>query len=66
MDVNAENCPFCNGKAAVEQIGTIWHIYCINDNSHGHYINNYLTLEESVAAWNARSKRTKEVHDKSV
>ena len=66
MDTNVDNCPFCGGEAAIEQIGTIWHIYCVKDSSHGHYINNYLTLEESVAAWNSRSKRTKEAHNTSV
>ena len=59
-------CPFCDGNAEIEQSGTIWHIYCTNDGSHGHYINNYLSMEESVASWNDRYERTKEAHDANM
>lgn len=60
-------CPFCGGKAKVMKLDLdsidegwqLWGVWCEDDlnekYAHGHYIDNYATKEEAVAAWNRRA-----------
>ena len=66
MESKLAQCPFCGGDAGIEQSGTIWHIYCTENGSHGHYINTYKTREESVTAWNERAARLVELSSDEV
>jgi len=55
-------CPFCGSDAKAMRLdfggGTVWGVFCDEDfedeYSHGHFIDNYKTKEEAVAAWNTR------------
>ena len=61
-------CPFCGSKAkvmkldlkAIDEGWQLWGVWCEDDlsdeYSHGHYIDNYATEEEAVAAWNRRAE----------
>ena len=56
-------CPFCGSKAELRTMsysgGKVYGVFCIADlgadYQHGHFIDNYRTPEEAVAAWNMRS-----------
>lgn len=65
-------CPFCGGEAQVMKMDLdsidegwkVWGVWCVNDlhakdyYNHGHYIDNYPTESEAIAAWNSRVERT--------
>lgn len=59
-------CPFCGAKAKVMVLDLdpiyegrqIWGVWCEDDLNeeyeHGHFIDNYASKEEAIAAWNRR------------
>ena len=57
-------CPFCGGEARLMKMdyegGEVWGVFCKDDlaaeYSHGHYIDNYMTAESAIAAWNRRAE----------
>ena len=65
-------CPFCGGEAevrhmdldSIEEGWKVWGVWCVDDmnaedyRSHGHFIDNYATEAEAIAAWNTRAERT--------
>ena len=67
-------CPFCGGEAevrkldlgAIEEDCQLYGVWCIDDlhaeehggYQHGHYIDNYATQAEAIAAWNTTAERT--------
>lgn len=71
-------CPFCGGEAQVMKMDLdsidegwkVWGVWCVNDlhakdyYNHGHYIDNYPTEAEAIAAWNSRAERTCEFNIK--
>ena len=75
-------CPFCGGEAEVRKldldaIDEGWQIYgvwCTDDlhaeerggYQHGHYIDNYASEAEAIAAWNTRAGRTRECEIKTT
>ncbi len=68
-EIELKPCPFCGGKAEVMHMDctdhsdgsawTVWGVWCVDDlnaeYSHGHFIDNYETRDEAVAAWNRRA-----------
>ena len=64
-------CPFCGGEAqvmhmdldSIEEGWKVWGVWCVDDlnaedyRSHGHFIYNYATEAEAIAAGNARAER---------
>ena len=64
-------CPFCGGEAqvmhmdldSIEEGWKVWGVWCVDDlnaedyRNHGHFIDNYATESEAIAAWNARAER---------
>ena len=71
-------CPFCGGDAqtmcmdldSIEEGWQVWGVWCMDDlyaeehggYQHGHYIDNYATEAEAIAAWNTRHAGTCELH----
>lgn len=60
-------CPFCGGEASVKVLEydddcKVWGVFCESDlaseYSHGHFVDNYATEAEAIAAWNTRAERT--------
>ena len=67
-------CPFCGGEAEVRRLDLdaiddglqVYGVWCVDDLhavehggwQHGHYIDNYATKAEAIAAWNVRAERT--------
>lgn len=56
-------CPFCGGEASVKVLEyddncKVWGVFCesdlANEYSHGHFVDNYATEAEAIAAWNTR------------
>ena len=54
-------CPFCGGEASVRVLEydddcKVWGVFCESDleseYSHGHFVDNYSTEAEAIAAWN--------------
>lgn len=74
MKASLRPCPFCGGEAVVMHMGygegylpevqTVWGVFCRSDLNaeyqHGHYIDNYATEEEAIAAWNGMWECSKE------
>ncbi len=75
-------CPFCGGEAqvmhmeldSIEEGWKVWGVWCMDDlhaeehggYQHGHFIDNFVTEAEAIAAWNTRAERTCEIkHIKS-
>lgn len=63
--VGLEPCPFCGGEASVKVLEydddcKVWGVFCESDladeYSHGHFVDNYATEAEAIAAWNSRVK----------
>ena len=50
----------------IEEGWKVWGVWCVDDlhaeehggYQHGHYIDNYATEAEAIAAWNTRAERT--------
>ena len=60
-------CPFCGSEASVKVLEydddcKVWGVFCESDlaseYSHGHFVDNYATEAEAIAAWNSRAERT--------
>ena len=65
-------CWCCGGEAqvmcmdldSIEEGWKVWGVWCVDDLnaedhcSHGHFIDNYATKAEAIAAWNSRAERT--------
>ena len=57
-----KSCPFCGSKAEIRTMsysgGKVYGVFCIADleadYQHGHFIDNYRTPKEAIAAWNRR------------
>lgn len=58
-------CPFCGSEASVKVLEydddcKVWGVFCESDleseYSHGHFVDNYATEAEAIAAWNSRVK----------
>ena len=55
-----ECCPFCGSGATVLKLdygdGCVWGVFCVSDlnakHSHGHYVDNYPTMDAAMASWN--------------
>lgn len=60
-----KHCPFCGGQAKLMSMdyscGEVWGVFCVDDlaaeYSHGHYVDNYATDEDAIAAWNRRAEQ---------
>lgn len=57
----------CGGEASVKVLEygdgcKVWGVFCeadlASEYSHGHFIDNYATEAEAIAAWNTRAERT--------
>ena len=64
MADNLKPCPFCGGEASVKVLEydgdcKVWGVFCESDleseYSHGHFVDNYPTEAEAIAAWNTRA-----------
>ena len=65
--MEVQTCPFCGGEAKVMHMDvgndadwTVWAVWCVDDlnaeHSHGHFIDNYGSRNEAVAAWNRMAR----------
>ncbi len=62
-------CPFCGGKAVLHEMRygeggqcSVFGVFCATDAKaeyqHGHFIDNFATEADAIAAWNMRAERT--------
>ena len=60
-------CPFCGSQASAKIAEhfcgfNVWGVFCESDLelefNHGHFVDNYSSKEEAIAAWNTRAERT--------
>ena len=64
MSEELKPCPFCGGKASVKAMEygddyKVWGVFCESDleseYGHGHFLDNFATEAEAIAAWNTRT-----------